>query len=87
METVNTGLEERLTTLLQGWMAQADPSLPLILLAHASIEGAKYGTERSVMLGADLVLPGSLVRDPRLDYVALGHIPSSGRLSGFHRAH
>jgi exonuclease SbcD len=27
-----------------------------------------------VMLGGDLVLPGSLVRDPRLDYVALGHI-------------
>jgi exonuclease SbcD len=27
-----------------------------------------------VMLGSDLVLPGSLVRDPRLDYVALGHI-------------
>jgi exonuclease SbcD len=26
------------------------------------------------MLGADLVLPGSLVRDGRLDYVALGHI-------------
>ncbi len=26
------------------------------------------------MLGADLVLPGSLVKDPRLDYVALGHI-------------
>jgi exonuclease SbcD len=26
------------------------------------------------MLGNDLVLPGSLVKDPRLDYVALGHI-------------
>ena len=26
------------------------------------------------MLGADLVLPSSLVRDRRLDYVALGHI-------------
>ena len=26
------------------------------------------------MLGGDLVLPGSLVRDPRLNYVALGHI-------------
>jgi exonuclease SbcD len=26
------------------------------------------------MLGNDLVLPGSMVRDPRLDYVALGHI-------------
>ncbi len=32
------------------------------------------GGERSVMLGSDLVLPGSLVKDPRLDYVALGHI-------------
>jgi exonuclease SbcD len=27
-----------------------------------------------VALGNDLVLPGSLVKDPRLDYVALGHI-------------
>jgi len=27
-----------------------------------------------VMLGADLVLPGSLVKDARLSYVALGHI-------------
>ena len=26
------------------------------------------------MLGGDLVLGGALVRDPRLDYVALGHI-------------
>ena len=51
-----------------------DPTLPVVLAAHASVQGAKYGAERSVMLGADLVLPGSLVRDPRLDYVALGHI-------------
>ena len=48
--------------------------LPLILTAHASVQGASYGAERTVMLGADLVLPGSLVKDPRLDYVALGHI-------------
>jgi exonuclease SbcD len=27
-----------------------------------------------VMLGSDLVLPGSLVKNPRFDYVALGHI-------------
>ena len=53
---------------------QADPELPVILMAHASVQGAVYGGERSVMLGSDLVLPGSLVRDPRLDYVALGHI-------------
>lgn len=68
------GIEQRLTELVNGWLEQADPALPVILTAHASVEGAKYGAERTVMLGADMTLPGSLVRDPRLDYVALGHI-------------
>ena len=67
-------MEKRLTDLVQNWLEEADPSLPVILAAHASVQGAKFGCERMVMLGADLVLPGSLVKDPRLDYVALGHI-------------
>jgi exonuclease SbcD len=67
-------LEARLKELVNAWLDTADPNLPVILTAHASIEGAKYGAERSVMLGSDLVLSGSLVRDPRLDYVAMGHI-------------
>ncbi|MFH2002175.1 MAG: hypothetical protein ABIK28_21055, partial [Planctomycetota bacterium] len=49
-------------------------TLPTILTAHGSVQGAIYGNERAVMLGKDLVLPGGLVKDPRLDYVALGHI-------------
>jgi exonuclease SbcD len=69
-----TEIESRLTELVHEWLEKADPSLPTILTAHASVEGAKYGSERTVMLGADMTLPGSLVRDPRLDYVALGHI-------------
>ena len=67
-------IEERLSELISGWLANADPNLPTILTAHASVQGAQYGNERTVMLGGDLVLSGALVRDPRLDYVALGHI-------------
>ena len=67
-------LEDRLTELLNHWIEVADPTLPLVLTAHCSIQGAKYGGERTVMLGSDLVLPASLVKNPRLDYVALGHI-------------
>ncbi|NOY98852.1 MAG: exonuclease SbcCD subunit D [Chloroflexi bacterium] len=67
-------IEERLSGLVNEWLDEADDSLPLVLTAHASVQGAKYGSERTVMLGADLVLPGSLVKDERLDYVALGHI-------------
>jgi exonuclease SbcD len=67
-------LEQRLTELLHGWLEQVDPNLPVVLTAHCSVQGASFGGERTVMLGADLVLPASLVKDPRLDYVALGHI-------------
>lgn len=73
-EKVNQELETRLTEILQNWMNELDPSLPTILTAHGSVQGALYGNERTVMLGKDIVLPGSLVKDPRLDYVALGHI-------------
>jgi exonuclease SbcD len=67
-------IESRLIQLVNTWLESADANLPIILTAHASVQGAVYGNERSVMLGSDLVIPGSLVRDTRLDYVALGHI-------------
>ncbi len=67
-------LGRRLSELVENWLAEADPRLPIILTAHASVEGASYGNERLVMLGTDLVLPPALVKDHRLDYVALGHI-------------
>ena len=67
-------LEARLQGLVAGWLEQVDPALPVVLTAHASVQGAIYGGERSVLLGGDLVLSGALTRNPRLDYVALGHI-------------
>jgi exonuclease SbcD len=71
---VFSNIESRISDLIEGWLEEADKSLPLILTAHASVEGATYGSERMVMLGSDLVLPTSLVKDTRLDYVAMGHI-------------
>jgi exonuclease SbcD len=67
-------IEGNIGDLIEGWLADADPSLPIILTAHASIEGAKFGGERLVMLGNDLVLSGSLVKNPKFSYVAMGHI-------------
>jgi exonuclease SbcD len=67
-------IEGNLGELVEGWLEEADSSLPIILTAHASIEGAKFGGERLVMLGNDLVLSGSLVKNPKFSYVAMGHI-------------
>jgi DNA repair protein SbcD/Mre11 len=71
---VYEAMQDRLSDLVQNWLSEANPELPILLLAHATVQGAKLGGERMIMLGADLVLPGSLVKDPRLDYTALGHI-------------
>ena len=68
-------IEENMDDLIKRWVEEeADPSLPIVLTAHASIEGAKFGGERLVMLGNDLVLSGSLVKNPKFNYVAMGHI-------------
>ncbi len=69
-----SNLESRISELVETWVEEADKELPLILTAHASVEGAMFGAERMVMLGSDLVLPTALVKDTRLDYVAMGHI-------------
>lgn len=78
---VNEHIENGLHALLQGWLGQADPGVPVILTAHASVQGARLGGERTIMLGNDLALAPSMVRDPRLAYVALGHIHKAQNLN------
>jgi exonuclease SbcD len=59
---------------IQALAAQVDPSLPAVLLGHFSVSEAKLGSERTVMLGRDVVVLKSVLADPTWDYVALGHI-------------
>ncbi len=79
-------LDESLSHLVKIWLDEKiDHNLPVVLTAHCSVQGAVYGGERTVMLGNDLVLSPALVKDPRLDYVALGHIHKNQDLnSGAH---
>jgi exonuclease SbcD len=71
----------RLFSVTQEWIRLSDPNKPLILAAHASVEGAVYGGERTVLMGNDLVLPRSMVKTPEIDYVALGHIHKAQNLN------
>ena len=54
--------------------SQINPQYPSILVAHGSVEGAVFGSERSIMLGSDIVIPAKAIADSKFDYVALGHI-------------
>ncbi len=74
VEDANKRIEEYLTVAIEELLDTLNPDLPAILTSHISVQGAMYGNERSVMLGRDMVLSPAIVKDKRLDYVALGHI-------------
>lgn len=74
VEEVHEIMLERIQASIDSGIGQAEPDLPLILTAHATILGASYGSERMVMLGQDLSLSKGMVTNPRFDYVAMGHI-------------
>jgi exonuclease SbcD len=65
-------MHENLTDLAAE--VQERPEIPAVLTAHLSVSEAKQGSERSVMIGRDIVVLKSLLADPAWDYVALGHI-------------
>jgi exonuclease SbcD len=65
---------QKIDNLLQREISKLDPDLPAVLAVHASISGATYGSERSIMLGQDLVLDQSALHAENFDYVAVGHI-------------
>lgn len=81
LEEINQLILDKVTNIVEGpdgLISQLDPAVsgatPTILTAHATVQGAVYGSERSVMLGQEVILPPSLVKNPVFDYVALGHI-------------
>ena len=59
---------------IQALAEQVDSSIPAVLVGHFSVSDAKYGSERTVMLGRDVVVLKSVLAVPAWDYVALGHI-------------
>ncbi len=77
LEEINQLILDKIINIVEGpegLISQLDRTLPTIFAAHATVQGAVYGSERSVMLGQEVILPPGLVRNTAFDYVALGHI-------------
>jgi len=62
--------------------AQQSPDVPAVLAGHFSVSEATQGSERSVMIGRDVVVLKSDLANPAWDYVALGHIHKHQELNG-----
>jgi exonuclease SbcD len=74
MADLDKALQQVVTDNIEALKAELDPDIPAVLTGHFSVSGAVWGSERSVMLGRDVVVPKSTLADPVFDYVALGHI-------------
>jgi len=73
-EKFNSAIEEKLIEDLDKEIANLDSSMPSILASHVSADLAKTSSEKSMTLGKDYLLPTNFLANPKLDYVALGHI-------------
>lgn len=71
---IDSLIAEKLERIMEKEIEHLDQKIPAVLLAHGAVFGAVYGSERSVILGQEIVIPRSVVTNAAFDYVALGHI-------------
>jgi exonuclease SbcD len=74
VEELDRALTDTVANIVRGLAAKVDPNFPAVLTGHFTVGGATFGSERSVMIGSDVVMLKSVLADPVWDYVALGHI-------------
>ncbi len=74
LEEVENEILRRVNAGIDAFLEKLDDDLPTIFAFHGSVQGATFGSERSIMIGNDIQLPPSLFRNRKVDYVALGHI-------------
>jgi exonuclease SbcD len=78
LEEINDLMVEKIANIVTkpdgGFISRLDPSMPHVLVSHSTVQGGVYGSERSVMLGQEMVFPPSMITHPAFDYVALGHL-------------
>lgn len=74
IDDINKKMVEKINTILDILTSKLDSSIPSILSAHLSVTGAVTSSEKSIMIGDDVVVPISVIARHQYKYVALGHI-------------
>jgi exonuclease SbcD len=75
IEQLELALREVTSNIIQDLSNQAEEmDMPRLLVGHFTVEKARFGSERSVMLGNDVAVYYSTLDNGAWDYVALGHI-------------
>lgn len=81
IDQIYAKLQEKLTDIIRGLTLRLNPEIPAILAGHFSLDTAKPGSERTMLLGKEPVLLQSNIANPIFSYIALGHIHNQQVLS------
>lgn len=73
-EKLNHYITDKIRALITDFDKKLDFTQPTILMAHGTVEGALFGSERIVELGTDIIIPLDAIKKSHFQYVALGHI-------------
>jgi exonuclease SbcD len=74
MEDENKAISEALGNVILGISADADPSIPLVLMSHYTVTGCTLENGESIFLNSDIVIPTAALAASNYDLVCLGHI-------------
>lgn len=68
-------IEEHYAAFVATCAAEADPSVPLVVSAHLTVQGSELsGSERASLIAHEPTFTAAQLAQPGVDYVALGHI-------------
>jgi len=74
IEKIKEILSARITQIFSDLLDKIDPQKPTIAVIHQSVAGATYASNQETYLGNDPLIPISVLANPKLSYVALGHL-------------
>lgn len=74
IDEINLKMIEKINNLVSILTNQLDSEIPAILSAHLSVTGAITSSEKSIMIGDEVIIPVSILARPQYKYIALGHI-------------
>lgn len=74
LSEIEAMIRQRIESFLTHTMDEFDANIPTILTLHGTVDGAQLGAERGITLGNDIIWPRSMLAQPGIDYIALGHI-------------
>jgi len=83
IEELEVALRQTVADILHELAEEASgQDMPRVLVGHLTAAEARYGSERTVMLGGDVAAQIANLANPAWDYVALGHIHRHQSVNG-----